>query len=259
MTHRELCVLAARWVRFHGCQLTGYEVAAHGGILDVLGTTDPRAVPVNQEHLRTAKAEAEARWLGTRLPDPVPGQTWEEQAHRQRQAHHAALLSNPRTVPEVYHRNVGHRSRVVVVEVKRTRADLLADLREGKMLGYGANATHAYLAATPEALGALEDLEARRLPTSWGVLELRPELWRGLYQGSVVRQRVLDAVIVRRKPQALREATPALVWEAAHRISLAMCNRVLFHDDPATPAPEVQDGNDQPSPAAPAAAPGGGR
>ena len=72
--------------------------------------------------------------------------------------------------------------RVVVCEVKRTRADLLADLRKKKMLKYEKGTSHTYLAATAEALfynkwtkkEVLADLKKKGLPPTWGVL-LLPE------------------------------------------------------------------------------------
>ncbi len=68
-------------------------------------------------------------------------------------------------------------ARITVVEVKRTRADLLQDLKAGKMLKYQDNATHCVLAATKEALGlnkltvkqALAELRKLGLPKTWGV------------------------------------------------------------------------------------------
>lgn len=64
--------------------------------------------------------------------------------------------------------------RIVVCECKRTRADLLADLRAGKMFKYESSSSHCYLAGTAEALGddPLNDLTARGLPSHWGVLLL---------------------------------------------------------------------------------------
>lgn len=79
------------------------------------------------------------------------------------------------------------RPRVAIVEVKRTREDLRADLRARKMLGYAGVASHCYLAATLEALGrtqddahgiaggwgpVLEDLAQLGLPSTWGVIAL---------------------------------------------------------------------------------------
>lgn len=78
------------------------------------------------------------------------------------------------------------RPRIAVFEVKRTRPDLLSDLRARKMHGYQEGASHCYLAATPAALllegrdrylkvsiaTAIADLHARGLPEAWGVLLL---------------------------------------------------------------------------------------
>ncbi len=90
--------------------------------------------------------------------------------------------------------------RFVVCEVKRTRADLLADLRAGKMLKYAAKASHCYLALTPEALGkdSLEDLKTKGLPTSWGVLLVRPggiESLRGARALNPVDARTIAALV----------------------------------------------------------------
>lgn len=68
--------------------------------------------------------------------------------------------------------------RLCAIEVKRTRSDLLKDLRTRKILKYQKRATHCYLAATPEALllhkltakETIKDLQSRGLPKHWGVL-----------------------------------------------------------------------------------------
>lgn len=66
--------------------------------------------------------------------------------------------------------------RIAICEVKRSRADLLADLRSQKMLKYEYTSTHCYLAATAEALGKgtpteiLQNLTEKGLPPYWGVL-----------------------------------------------------------------------------------------
>jgi hypothetical protein len=76
--------------------------------------------------------------------------------------------------------------RIAVAEVKRTRPDLLQDLRASKMLKYEKSSTHCYLAATPEALGnlqdkeALEDLALRGLPPHWGVLVISGKACRSI-------------------------------------------------------------------------------
>lgn len=71
--------------------------------------------------------------------------------------------------------------RITVVEVKRTRSDLLADLRAKKLLKYEQGSTHCYLACTPECLRldrqpinqALEELTKLGLPTKWGILIIK--------------------------------------------------------------------------------------
>lgn len=93
--------------------------------------------------------------------------------------------------------------RITIAEVKRTRADLLQDLRAEKMHGYAVLGSHMYLAATDEALrwpdrrvigpedDVLLDLTERGLPKSWGVLRLwysPASRWRkGSWQVSTIR------------------------------------------------------------------------
>lgn len=68
--------------------------------------------------------------------------------------------------------------KICVAEVKRTRADLLQDLKKHKLLKYEYGSTHCYLAATTEALRldkqtekqAVEELHKLGLPKTWGVL-----------------------------------------------------------------------------------------
>jgi hypothetical protein len=70
--------------------------------------------------------------------------------------------------------------RVTIVEVKRTRSDLLQDLRANKYLKYEQRSTHCYLAATAEAYGnktdnqILVDLKNRGVPDHWGLLRFGP-------------------------------------------------------------------------------------
>lgn len=91
--------------------------------------------------------------------------------------------------------------KLVAIEVKRTRADLLQDLRKKKMLKYERRATHCYLAATSEALRAdkfsnqeiLKDLKAKGLPSYWGLLLLpttgnaAPKVIRGARRHKTIR------------------------------------------------------------------------
>jgi len=92
--------------------------------------------------------------------------------------------------------------RIGVIEVKRTRQDLLADLREQKMLRYEQVGTCCWLAAHADALkcepkGMLSREEAREilhkltelgLPSTWGVLVLRHRGWYTLRPTKHVRQ-----------------------------------------------------------------------
>lgn len=68
-----------------------------------------------------------------------------------------------------------------IIEVKRTRADLLADLRARKMVRkYPPRSTHCALALGPDVIDGrssrevLAELEALGLPASWGVLRICP-------------------------------------------------------------------------------------
>lgn len=86
--------------------------------------------------------------------------------------------------------------KIAVVEVKRTRSDLLADLRKKKMLKYERTASHCYLAATCDALmfpkkdkkQVLDDLKAKGLPTYWGVLMFHPSGKIQVLRGSKRKQ-----------------------------------------------------------------------
>lgn len=190
----------------------GWEVEHGPGILDVLGTTDPRAVPVCPEHAAIAlREDEEIRAIG-----------WAAFLSSQRRPDGAALVA--RTVPGVHARKGV--PRVTVLEVKRTRSDLLSDLRKGKMQAYSRVATHCYVAATPEALAG----GTPGLPEDWGIVELRWDLWRGLWRGQVVRDRVLAAARVVRRAQPQRPADAAIVWSAAWAIANKLANQVLFHE-----------------------------
>lgn len=69
--------------------------------------------------------------------------------------------------------------KLAIAEVKRTRADLLQDLRNKKYLKYEKNSTHVYLACTKEAFkytgdDLFQDLENRGVPKKWGLLLITP-------------------------------------------------------------------------------------
>lgn len=76
---------------------------------------------------------------------------------------------------------------VRIIEVKRTRSDLLADLRERKMQRkYDSRATHTYLALGPDVIAErpqrqVIELTELGLPRWWGVLQIYPESPRGAF------------------------------------------------------------------------------
>ncbi len=106
---------------------------------------------------------------------------------------------------------IGYRGRidrrVTICEVKRTRADLLQDLKKKKLLKYEQHGTHCYLAATPEALRydrltsteVMADLTARGLPSHWGVLCVGDtvQVLRGVRRHRPTPQSTLDALTKR--------------------------------------------------------------
>lgn len=96
--------------------------------------------------------------------------------------------------------------RVTVVEVKRTRADLLQDLNAKKMLKYENGSTHCYLAVTKECFltstkkERLSELQSLGLPPKWGVLLLptsgnsKPKVLKTARSHSKVRKTTIIAL-----------------------------------------------------------------
>ena len=185
VTHDELCREVAKWcLRQAWCHAAATDCSLPGiyGRPDVVAVSTPLCAPVNPLHDLQAAAEAkqraakrEAALLGRREEQrairraPTPGAKKALRAAQNR-AWRTAGRGGPYTVPPVY---AVARPRVVVIEVKRTRSDLLGDLRAGKMLHYqNGPASHWYLCGTAEALGegGLGDLAERGLPLRWGVL-----------------------------------------------------------------------------------------
>lgn len=87
--------------------------------------------------------------------------------------------------------------RVVCIEVKKSRADLLADVNASKYRKYEFGSSHCYLAGTLAAFGvraikdmplAIQDLRFRGFPDNWGILLLprsgngKPKLVRAARQ-----------------------------------------------------------------------------
>lgn len=191
------------------------EVAVLGGFADVLACSDPRRVAVCPEHQRISDEQAAAYRRAYReamLQRRRDGQ-WE----RPHEIRTRLEAGQARTVPPVLKpRKSEPRPRVVVVECKRTRSDLLSDLRARKLLKYEDSATHCYLACTGPAFGTDGDplpmLLGLGLPTSWGVLRVAPTL------------REVQALRPARK---LQPVTPALVYGAAWSLATSLSHRAL--------------------------------
>lgn len=202
--HRRVCEVVARWCLGQSwCGLAAVECGVPFGFADVLACSDPQRVPVCPEHaIRSAREQKEQRARQLQL--------FRSGDHR------AAARSGLRwRVPPVLPaRKYEPAPRVVIVECKRTRADLLGDLRARKLLKYQDTATHLYLAATPTALGgrdrssALMDLQSRGLPAAWGVLEVRGQ-----------------DVVSLRPSRAVRPATAGDVWVTALTIGRSLSHR----------------------------------
>lgn len=171
-THRDLSSATLAWfLSLPWCTLGAYELDLAGG-----WKADPR-------HSGSGRADV----LAISSPSLEHGnQVRLEQHQRAQRQHQAAVAQLPGFQPREQEGPRLHRPRIAVCEVKRTRSDLLADLRERKLLRYGEVATHLYLAATDEALGikpgdrptrertdqVLRELAELGLPKSWGVLRL---------------------------------------------------------------------------------------
>lgn len=126
--------------------------------------------------------------------------------------------------------------RIGVAECKRTRADLLSDLRSGKMLDYARmpGVSHLYLAVTLEVLGidvrpgygvAAEQVTARAeelgLPAGWGLLIVRDY---GRDHGPIG----VDCALVK-KPVALAAPTPEQRTRWIVRAARSLAYRGLGH------------------------------
>lgn len=180
-THRDLARAATEWLLSQRwCESACFELGWTGGVLDAVGCTGPST----DEKYRVAME----RWG-----------RWNRSAAR----YGHSTRERPRPV----------KHRLQVVEVKRTRADLMGDLRRGKMLGYEARSTHCVLACwegcfpgcegiwSPAGRKAmLADLAAMGLPARWGVLAF----YQPRYGGTVPL-----AVAGLRRPTRLRDCTRA--------------------------------------------------
>jgi hypothetical protein len=105
--------------------------------------------------------------------------------------------------------------KLAIIEVKRTRADLLQDLRAKKYLKYEKNSTHVYLACTAEAFkytgdDLFEDLQKRGVPKKWGLLLITP-----------------SDIIVLRKASAHRAMQRDVFQTAIRKIAKSLCYKQL--------------------------------
>lgn len=172
-THRDLCSATLAWfLALPWCNLGAFELALAGGY----------------NHALAHKGSGQADVLAISSPqlELVNARRLEEHARGFRQAVEAAQRRGWPVTTEQPELRLP-RPRIAIAEVKRTRSDLLADLRAGKLLRYAEVATHLYLAATDEALGlaagerptrertarVLTELGELGLPKGWGVLRLR--------------------------------------------------------------------------------------
>lgn len=162
LSHEQLCRQCTAWLlNLNGIELATWELAAtlevpapastiagqlarrRSAVLDAVGITDPW-----MQKWRSAlrSDEANAKWAASSgyTPQPRAGKR--------------------------------PRRRVVVVEAKVSRPDLVADLRAQKMIGYQSIATECYLALGPRVFPdwptqqVLGELERLGLPRSWGLL-----------------------------------------------------------------------------------------
>lgn len=196
LSHRDLARLAGLWLlERRWAFLAGFEVALPDGVADALAVSKPRDLEVEAlvaaDKARLAdRAEANRQeYVRAREAWNVKAMAWDEAnrmvatpaTKRPKPPAYPSLpsLSHWQTTPESAKGVVG------LVEVKRTRSDLLQDLRKKKLLRYEPFATNLWLAGTREAFRigedvagggrALVDLKDRGLPSHWGVLLLPTE------------------------------------------------------------------------------------
>jgi hypothetical protein len=191
-THRDLCKLAAGWLLSstgRNLHAAVDELSFDGGVADALGISTPNpcaetelrartfaslAAWRDKQRLKRANAHLKRQGMPPQIPPPEgwavttehPGWTPWLDRYRQEKA-----------------KRLSGAGQIVVVECKRTRSDLLADLRAGKLRRYEAAATECYLLATMPALGidaymgltdAERDHAAPGLPGEWGILTVSP-------------------------------------------------------------------------------------
>lgn len=129
--------------------------------------------------------------------------------------------------------------RIAIIEVKRTRADLLSDLRSGKMIDCYGWATHCYLLLGPAVADTSRDeLTELGLPRSWGVLRVRHERTVDPRFG-----RESDGVRSTRSARRQRDVRDGELEKLGQAIGRSLSWRVLrMHAQaPRDPDPDVED------------------
>lgn len=111
--------------------------------------------------------------------------------------------------------------KLVIFEVKRTRSDLLADLRAGKMEKYGELASHCYLLVHEACLlgdrrDGAEELAALGVPDGWGILLSTGERRDKLYPQSLRTARPLQKVSSALVEVFTRSLARSLTWRLAN-------------------------------------------
>ena len=107
--------------------------------------------------------------------------------------------------------------RITIIEVKRTRSDLLQDIRTKKYLKYESQATHCYMAGTTEAFGnkttnqIYVDLKNRGFPDHWGILIFDSK----------------NEIHCLRSAKAHRKITYTKIKSLTRKIAKSFCYRVL--------------------------------
>jgi len=131
--------------------------------------------------------------------------------------------------------------KLAIIEVKRTRADLLADLRAGKMLKYAGIASHCYLLVHGDCMQAkaevdvVAELDELGLPPEWGILRVRmgghaPRSLRGAKKLQGVSRQLVEVytrTFARSLAWKLSECEERLQWKVAEIHRLERLNEQL--------------------------------
>jgi hypothetical protein len=178
ITHRQLCRLTSAWMQERGIVwLACWELGLAVGVLDTIGISSPGT---------SDELVAYDRWRTDVLM---------ERARR-----------GKRGLPGAWTRTTPAQPEIRIAECKVTRADLLADLRAGKMLAYEQLATHCYLSLGPDLVAWFakraktdlrngkvwarhirEDLTDRGLPKHWGIVVVVPNGRGGYDEPKTIR------------------------------------------------------------------------